>query len=384
MSEPLWLGSSLPNPEEWGLMRAELDRARQDPEQLERLLEELVADIAGRPHAVAFASSGAALEASLEVLGATRGTEVVLPALGPASLGNAIARSGVRALYADVDARTISLRGTAAAARISPSTRLLVTHLTHGQPTGLQELASLASRYEIPLLEFVGGGLGGRLGRDPVGRFGRVAVVSLGARESAVGSGGAVCVTNDDSLARALRLVRNLGRPEPEQDWERLGGIRTIVRTGLDARIGALNAALGVVRLSRFDEICTALEERFHAYLRRLALHPDLVLPEPCADGTVRWSHFAVRLGERFTRDDRDQIVLGLLRHDIAAARLMHALPLEPGFATGHARGDFPVAERAADRLIALPFSTSLRERDIDLVCQTLQVMIERASIMRS
>ena len=34
MSEPLWLGSSLPNPEEWGLMRAELDRARQDPEQL--------------------------------------------------------------------------------------------------------------------------------------------------------------------------------------------------------------------------------------------------------------------------------------------------------------------------------------------------------------
>ncbi len=365
-------------------MRSELDRDRADPERLERRLEALVAGIVDRPFAVAFSSSGAALEASLDVLGATEGSEVVLPALGPASLGNAIVRSRVRACYADVDARSISLRGVAAAARISPSTRLLVTHLTHGQPTGLQELASLASRYEIPMLEFVGGGLGGRLGRDPVGRFGRVSVVSLGSRESAIGSGGAVCVTNDDALARSLRLVRNLGRPEPEQDWERLGGVRTIVRTGLDARISPIGAALGIVRLSRFDEICEALEERFHSYLRRLALHPDLVLPEPCADGTVRWSHFAVRLGERFTRDDRDQILQGLLRHDIAAARLMHALPLEPGFASGHARGDFPVAERAADRLLALPFSPLLRDRDIDLICQTLQVMIERSSIMRS
>jgi dTDP-4-amino-4,6-dideoxygalactose transaminase len=113
-------------------------------------------------------------------------------------------------------------------------------------------------------------------------------------------------------------------------------------------------------------------------------MHPDLVLPAPCVDGTVRWSHFAVRLGERYTRDDRDSVVQGLLRHDIAATSVSYALPLEPAFAEHHSPGDFPVAERAADRLIALPFSSMLGEREIDLVCQTLQVMIERQSIMRS
>ena len=147
--------------------------------------------------------------------------------------------------------------------------------------------------------------------------------------------------------------------------------------------MGPLAAALAIARLDRFDRISEDLEGVFHGYLRRLAMHPDLVLPAPCVEGTVRWSHFAVRLSERYSRDDRDSIVQGLLRHDIAASSVVHVLPHEPAFAGHHQPGDFPVAERAADRLIALPFSTELGEREIDLVCQTLQLMIERQSILR-
>jgi dTDP-4-amino-4,6-dideoxygalactose transaminase len=235
---------------------------------------------------------------------------------------------------------------------VTTATRAIVGVALHGQPAGLDELAAVASRNEIPLLEIIAGGMGGRIGRDPVGRFGRVAVISLGERDSTIGSGGAVCVTNDDSLASTLRLLRNGGALDPRSDWEKLGGIRRI-------------------------------EEIFHGYLRRLALHPELVLPAPCADGTVRWSHFAVRLSERYSRDDRDSIIQGMLRHDIAATSVAHVLPHEPAFACGHKLGDFPVAERASDRLIALPFSTDIGDREIDLICQTLQVMIERQSILR-
>jgi dTDP-4-amino-4,6-dideoxygalactose transaminase len=97
----------------------------------------------------------------------------------------------------------------------------------------------------------------------------------------------------------------------------------------------------------------------------------------------VRWSHFAIRLSERFGRDGRDSILQGMLRHDIAATSVLHVLPLEPAFADTATSADFRIAQRAADRLIALPFSTALGERDIDLICQTLQVMIERQTILR-
>ncbi len=383
MTEPILIGPPPPSRAELREVQEFLAAVHGDPIEAERRLERSVAEIVRRPHAVLFSSLGAAIEASLEALAGHAGAEIVAPALAPIALAAAAHRVGSRILYADIDPRSMNLAGLEAGARLSPKTRVVVGSTNHGQPAGLDELAALASRNEIPMLEIVAGGLGGQLGRDPVGRFGRIAVISLGPRDSTIGSGGAACVTNDDSLAHALRLARNLGTPDPRNEWERIGGVPRVERIGLDARLGVLPTALGAVRLARFRETCEELELVFHAYLKRLALHPDLVLPAPCADGTVRWSHFAVRLGERYGRDDRDSIIHGMLRHDLAAAAPLVTLPLEPAFAQFHTIGDFPCAERASDRLIALPFSTRLSERDIDLICQTLLVLIERQSIMR-
>lgn len=257
MSEPILIGPTPPNRAEWKAMQDRFVSLRHDARAIEGELEKSVASIVERPLAVAFASMGAAIEASLEALGIGRGVEVVVPALGPVVLGAALARSGARVLYADVDTKSMNLRGLHAAARLSGQTRAVVGCALHGQSAGLDELAALASRNEIPLLEILVGGLGGRIGRDPLGRFGRIAVISLGDRDSTIGSGGAVCVTNDDSLAHALRLARNLGMVDARNDWERIGGIPHVERVGHDARIGLMNAALGCIRLARFDEICT-------------------------------------------------------------------------------------------------------------------------------
>jgi dTDP-4-amino-4,6-dideoxygalactose transaminase len=211
---------------------------RHDARAVEAELERSVSAIVERPFAIAFASTGAAIEASLEALGVSRGVEVVVPALGPVVLGVALARVGARALYADVDTQSMNLRGLHAAARLGSQTRAIVGCALHGQSAGLDELAALAARNEIPLLEILVGGLGGRLGRDPVGRFGRIAVVSLGERDSTIGSGGAVCVTNDDSLAHALRLARNLGVLDARNDWERIGGVPRVERSTVVAQLG--------------------------------------------------------------------------------------------------------------------------------------------------
>ena len=52
--------------------------------------------------------------------------------------------------------------------------------------------------------------------------------------------------------------------------------------------------------------------------------------------------------------------------------------------AFGFKPGDFPVAESVSQRTIALPFFTRLTEREIDLICQTLELMMTRASFSRS
>lgn len=386
MSEPIPLSRGLPHPPEWPRLEQAVRSARSDAFELEEKLEARVLEIVERPCAVSFGSTGAACRAALRALGAQQ-RPVVCPALAPSALLWAL-RSDARPLVADVDPKTLNLDADRADEILADcerqageddaaACRAVVACAAHGNPGGLDGLAALASRHELPLLEVVAGGLGGTLGRDPVGRFGRISVIALGPGESTIGSGGAVCVTNDDVLAHRLRLLRGDGAPDARSEWERLGGIRRLESEGLDSRIAPLSAALGIVRLGQFASDCAALEEVFHGYLRRLAMHPDLVLPATCADGTVRWSHFLVRLSERYSQDDRDAIVQGMLRHDIATTSVLHALR-DPA-----RESRCPVADWAAGRLIALPFSPDLVERDIDLVCQTLQVMIERQSIMR-
>jgi perosamine synthetase len=92
-----------------------------------------------------------------------------------------------------------------------------------------------------------------------------------------------------------------------------------------------------------------------------------------------------VRLSDRFSSHERDEVLEGMRRHEIFATTGPVATPLltRHGHRTGHDEGAFPVAERAAGRSIALPFHEGLSEPEIDLVCQTLDLMIKRTSFRR-
>ncbi len=351
---------------------------------LEKELEDGVADLVARPFGAAFGSTQCAIECALQALGVRDGDEVVLPALAPPALVAALARARARPLFVDADPRSLTLRGASVDSRCTGRTRLIVGATMHGDPTGLDELAAVASKFEIPLLEIVCGGLGGQIGRDPVGRFGRISVVGLEAASGFLGASGAVACTNDDALASALSLMREGGVVRPRVDWERIGGVRPIEQFVSDPSLPLIAAAVSVLRLRRHAEYAKRVQEIFAQYMSRLGGHADLLLPPPAPDNRVGWSHFAVRLSDRYTRDERDSIVLGMLRHDIGVSSAVCYAPGEPASLAqfGVVEG-FPIAERAAHRLIALPFHPNLSERDVDLTCQTLEVMIQRQSIMR-
>ena len=84
--------------------------------------------------------------------------------------------------------------------------------------------------------------------------------------------------------------------------------------------------------------------------------------------------------------DDRDSIIQGLRRHDVGAANYFPPIPLLPFYRRrfGHKIGDFPVSESVSQRTIALPFHTRLTERDVDIVCQTLELMMTRVTFARN
>jgi perosamine synthetase len=181
--------------------------------------------------------------------------------------------------------------------------------------------------------------------------------------------------------------MRNQGRaPDIVEAGQGLGSWLSHERLGFNFRMSEINAALGMAQMRRLDQLIEARQRVAAAYTRRLMGNTDLMLPTVEPDTFMSWFVYVVRLSDRFTEDDRDFIINGLRRHDVGASNYFPPIPLLPYYRQrfGHKPGDFPVAESVSHRTVALPFFTRLNDREVDLICQTLELMMTRVTFARS
>lgn len=351
--------------------------------------ERLVALRVRRPYAVAVSSSAQALRIALEALGIGAGDEVLVPAFTFVSAVNAVILAGARPVFVDCEPGTLNMCPAGAEAAITERTRCLMGVPIFGNPAGMQRLASLCTRAEIPMLEDASGGLGTTIGGEALGRFGRAAVFSFYPNKVVTTGEGAMIVTHDDRVAGLCRSLRNQGRPLEEGPRHLhipgLGSYLDHERLGWSARMSEINAALGVSQLRRLDETIRQRQLVADGYFRRLGGSTDLILPTVTPETFMSWPLYVVRLSDRFTQMDRDEIIGGLRRHDIGACNYYPPVHLLPHVqrVRRHRPGDFPVAESVSERTIALPFFTRMSGHQQDVVCQTLELMIRRTTITR-
>jgi len=350
--------------------------------------EQAMAQRTRRTHAVGVASGSIALEIALKALGIGTGDEVLVCAFAYSSNVNSVLHVGARPIFVDADPATLNMDVHKAEAAVTPRTRGMLVAETFGSPAGMQELISLCSRLEIPMVENGTEGLGCTIGSDNVGRFGRIACFGFFTNRPITTGEGGMIVTHDDHLADACRAMRHQGRVDrfsfPDQPQE-LGTRLQHAYDGYDARLPEMNAALGTSQLLRLDQSMQRRNEIADAYVRRLAGEPDLIVPSAPAGCSMSWSSFVVRLSDRFTKEDRDFIIDGLHRLDIGAADWWPCAALLPHVrkALGHQPGEFPVAERLAHRTLALPFFERITETELDEVVDTLALLMGRVGASR-
>lgn len=340
--------------------------------------ERLVAQRTGRTHAVGVSSGTAGLHLALDALGVGPGDEVITPAFSFVASANCISYVGATPVFVDADPRSLNIDVDAVEAKITDKTKAIIAVEVFGNPAGMDKLAALSAKYEIPLIEDACEGLGGRLGRDPIGGFGRIAVFGFYPNKQITTGEGGMIVTDDDRLADLCRSLRNQGRPADERDWldhERLG---------YNYRLSELHAALGAAQMQRLDDLLEARSLVAEAYTRRLLGNTDLIVPTVEVGTRMSWFVYVVRLTDRFSDADRNAIIDGLRRHDVGCGNYFPTIPLMPFYAErfGFKEGDFPVTESISHRTIALPFFTRLTQREIDLVCQTLELMLTRVTFL--
>ncbi|MBE3576165.1 MAG: DegT/DnrJ/EryC1/StrS family aminotransferase [Limnochordales bacterium] len=352
--------------EEYRLIAPEIDRAVQQVLASGRYIlgeevsafEAEAAEYLKVKHAVGCASGTDALLLSLMALGIGPGDEVITTPFSFFATAAVISRLGAIPVFADIDPRTFNLSPHAAAELITPRTRAIIPVHLFGQPAELNALRELADRHGLFLVEDAAQAFGARWQGRPVGGWGDVAAFSFYPTKNlgAAGDGGLV-TTNDDELARRIRILRQQGVSSSRYCHELMG---------VNSRLDEIQAAILRVKLAHLEDWNARRNQIAHRYTQvlqdLLGCQPPFVAPA----ATHIYHQYTLRTPYR------DE-----LREFLAVAGVETAIyyPLLLPDQPVYQRGGYPFrcgplieARRASREVLSLPIFPYLREEQVERV----------------
>ena len=177
----------------------------------------------------------------------------------------------------------------------------------------------------------------------------------------------------DAGVAARLRSERNQGRAA-DMGWLDHGGL------GFNYRLSDVAAAIGVAQVEKLSEMLAARARVAEMYAERLGQVEGVEAPIAAREAERRsWFVYVVRLAAGL---DRDQVIERLAERGIAGKAYLPCIHLFPHLRElGWREGQFPVAEAASARSLALPFFPALGEDEVDRVCQELAAALGQAPI---
>jgi dTDP-4-amino-4,6-dideoxygalactose transaminase len=307
-------------------------------------LESALATQLDTAHAIAVSSGTDALLVAMMALGIGPGTEVITPTYSFFATAGCASRLGATPVFVDVDPVTLNADPAAMAKAITPRTRAILPVHLFGLASDMTPIVEIADRAGVPVIEDAAQAIGARYRGRQVGAFGAVTCYSFFPSKNLGGFGeGGLVTTNDESLAREIRLLRNHGA-EPKYFHHRIGG---------NFRLDELQAAVLRVKaphLAAWTQGRRRNAERYRTLFRNAGLDAIVLPQEPAGYGHI-FNQFVIRTPERDAlKRHLDDLKIG---NEIYYPVPFH---LQPCFADlGYGRGAFPHAERAAGECLAIP-----------------------------
>jgi perosamine synthetase len=252
--------------------------------------------------------------------------------------------------------------------KITGKTKAILPVEVFGNPAGFDKICKVADKHNLLVIEDCCEALGSSLNGKKAGTFGVMSVFAFYPNKQITTGEGGMILTDDDDLADMCVSLRNQGRGKTG-DW------LSHERLGYNFRLSDINCALGIVQLSRIDEIKAKRLQVAKWYQQMLANDDRLIVPCEPEGCDVSWFVFVVRLTEKYTLAQRDRILEAMRGQGIEVKNYFPPVLLQPFIAEqfGCRPADFPVTESVCRGTISLPFYNNLNKDEVALVCKTLK-----------
>lgn len=225
------------------------------------LVQEFEAEVAqhlGVKHCVAMCNGTIALEIAIRALGLEG--EVIVPSYTFVATAHALQWQSITPVFADVDPATHTLSPSAVRRMITPRTSGIIGVHLWGRGAPVDELQDIADEHGLKLMFDAAHAFSCSYKGRMIGSFGACEVLSFHATKFFNTFEGGAVVTNDDTLAEAMRLMRNFGFADLDK----------VIHPGTNGKMIEIAAAMGLVNLRSLDDVIAANRANYLAYREAL------------------------------------------------------------------------------------------------------------------
>lgn len=310
---------------------------------------------------VALNSGTSSLHLSMVLLGIGKGDEVICQTFTFCASANPIIYLGATPVFVDSEPETWNispeLLEDAILDRIANGKKpkaIVIVHL-FGMPAKIQEIMSIASRYQIPIIEDAAEAVGSTYRGDYCGTFGDVGIYSFNGNKILSAGGGGALVSSKINLIQRAKYLSTQAR-EDLPYYQHL-------EIGFNYRMNNLCASVALAQLEQLDEFVEKRRGINANYRKLLEGFVGISFQPEANESKSNFWLTAILIDEEVTGFSNDQVRVALMKNDIETRFLWKPLHLQPVFKEIKYFGG-NVAKSFFHKGICLPSSVNLTFED--------------------
>lgn len=314
----------------------------------------------GVKHCIGCGNGTDAIYIVLKSLGIGPGDEVITTAMSWIATSETITQTGATPVFVDIDPEHYTIDADLIEKKITQKTRAILPVHLYGQMADMPKIQKICEKYKLYLVEDCAQAHFAEFNGKKAGTFGIASTFSFypGKNLGAYGDAGAI-VTNDDALARKMRLFAHHGMlSKHHHEIE-----------GINSRLDGIQAAVLCAKLPHVESWNQRRRENAELYTQWLSKLSEVKVPEIRPHAKPVFHLYVVRL------PNRDQVQKRLLEKGVETqVHYPTAMPFMPAYSyLNHKPEDFPSVWKMQQEILSLPIYPELSRDDIQFICSCLK-----------
>ncbi|MBN1870855.1 MAG: DegT/DnrJ/EryC1/StrS family aminotransferase [Candidatus Omnitrophica bacterium] len=330
-----------------------------------REFEKRIEEYCGVKNAVAVSSCTSGLMLVLKTMN-LKG-EVILPSFTFHSTAHAVAWAGLKPVFVDCDNRTFNIDSGEVERVINSQTSAVIGVHLFGNPCNVKELERIAKRNKLALLFDSAHGFGAQYKGHPLGSSGDAEVFSLSPTKLLTAGEGGIVTTNDDTLARNIRVGRNYGD----------AGTYSCEFSGLNARMSELHALLGISSLENLERNVQWRNKLVRLYKSLLSSIPGIRFQEIREGDRSSFKDFSIVINEKEFGLNRDVCGACLEKENIGVKKYFYpAVHTQKAFARYYNKSyqrTLRTTVAVSENILSLPLYSHMKETHVRKICACIE-----------